>query len=112
LAELSSSFRLKSPVNMTLWEQCLQIEGRSATPSWDLGALAVMAYEITVGIYPFGETESTAALHGAILRGKFAPVERPAWQAFFGQTFNPVVARRPASAIGFLTAFERALAQR
>jgi hypothetical protein len=77
LAELSSSFRLKSPVNMTLWEQCLQIEGRSATPNWDLWALAVMAYEITVGIYPFGETESTAALHGAILRGRFAPVERP-----------------------------------
>ena len=70
-----------------------------------------MAYEITVGVYPFGETESIAALHGAILGGKFPPVERPAWQAFFRQTLSPVVARRPASAIDFLAAFERALAQ-
>lgn len=88
-----------------------QLKGRSATPSWDLWALAVVAYEITMGTYPFGETESIAALHGAILGGKFAPVERPAWQGFFGQTLNPVVDRRPPTATDFLTAFERTLAQ-
>jgi hypothetical protein len=88
-----------------------QLAGRSPTPSWDIWALAVIAYEIAVGVYPFGATDSIAALHSAILGGNFVPVERSAWQAFFTQTLNPSVARRPASAIDFLTAFERTFAQ-
>jgi eukaryotic-like serine/threonine-protein kinase len=88
-----------------------QLEGRSVNASWDLWALAVITYEISVGMYPFGKTDTIAALQAAILGGKFAPVERRAWQALFEHTLNPVVAQRPASAIDFWTAFERAVAQ-
>jgi len=69
----------------------------------------VLRHGAAVGRY--APSHSIAALHGALLGGTFAPVGRPAWQAFFGQILNPVVARRPASAIDSLTAFERALAQ-
>jgi hypothetical protein len=88
-----------------------QIEGRSAAPSWDLWALAVIAFEMTVGVYPFGQTESLLELHSAIINERFAPVGDLAWQAFFKETLNPNVARRQATASDFLAAFEHTLAQ-
>jgi len=65
-----------------------QLRGRSASPRWDLWALAVIAYEALCGRAPF-TGEDSVILQGAIMGMNFPPVTEvlpeapPQWQAFF-----------------------------
>lgn len=91
-----------------------QLRGELAASSWDLWALAVVAYEMLVGKYPF-EGATTSEWHVAVRTGRFTPVARhlptaPAtWQEFFGQALAVEQERRPAAAILFFSELENAL---
>jgi len=91
-----------------------QLRGGAIDISWDLWALAVVAYEMLTGAQPFAGT-TVAECHSAVLAGRFVPVnervpEAPArWQEFFSQTWALERGQRPASARAFFTEFERAL---
>ncbi len=83
-----------------------QLRGRSASPRWDLWALAVIAYEALCGRAPF-TGEDSVILQGAIMGMNFAPVtevlpEAPArWQAFFEGAFAHREERRAESVAVF-----------
>jgi serine/threonine protein kinase len=47
-----------------------QLRGESPARSWDLWALAVVAYEMLAGGYPFGEV-TTLEWRSAVLGGRF-----------------------------------------
>jgi len=65
-----------------------QLRGRTASPRWDLWALAVMAYELLCGAAPFAG-EDFNSVHSAIMDVTFPPVQKflpgapPRWQEFF-----------------------------
>ena len=90
-----------------------QIAGGRPRPSWDVWALAVMAYEMLIGAHPFegSGTERAASL----LAGRFASPERhhpgapPSWQAFFARALAPDAAHRPGSAGSLLASLAEAL---
>jgi eukaryotic-like serine/threonine-protein kinase len=69
-----------------------QLRGRSASPRWDLWALAVIAYEALCGCAPF-TGEDSVILQGSIMGMNFPPVtevfpDAPLrWQAFFEAAF-------------------------
>jgi serine/threonine-protein kinase len=69
-----------------------QLRGRSASPRWDLWALAVIAYETLCGRAPF-TGEDSVILQGAIMGMNFPPVTEvlpeapPRWQEFFEGAF-------------------------
>ena len=92
-----------------------QLLGEPAGVSWDLWALAVVAYETLAGRLPF-EGATADEWRGAVLGGRFVPLgaslEGPpaAWEAFFESCFAPDRSKRPRSAGELLGGFERALA--
>jgi serine/threonine-protein kinase len=88
--------------------------GDSPDVSWDLWALAVVAYESLTAALPF-PVESREAWRQLVLSGRFRPLSNhladpPApWQAFFDRSFALDRASRPQSAAEFLRRFEQAL---
>jgi serine/threonine-protein kinase len=92
-----------------------QVRGAPVDPSWDLWALAVIAYELLTGARPFAGAGS-AEWQGALLAGRFTPLAQhlpeapPRAQEFFARALAPDPAQRPRSAREFLTAFEQAFA--
>ncbi len=88
-----------------------QIAGDSVSPSWDVWALSVGAYEMLTGRHPFRRavtvrmpeaTELITADDG----GDDAPLPRRV-QAFFHRALSPDRAQRPADADTFLADIER-----
>ena len=90
-----------------------QLLGESPDVSWDLWALAVVAYETLTGTLPFA-TASAGDWRRAVLAGSFTPLARhlkdpPAqWQAFFARCFATNGIERPRSAEEFLRHLETA----
>ena len=77
-----------------------QLLGESPDVSWDLWALAVVAYETLTGALPFA-TASAGDWRRAVLAGSFTPLARhlkdpPAqWQTFFARCFATNGIERP-----------------
>jgi tRNA A-37 threonylcarbamoyl transferase component Bud32 len=92
-----------------------QLRGGVVDAAWDLWALAVVAYEMLAGAYPF-PSATPAELHSAVLAGRFTPVNvhlstaPAAWQEFFASALATYPGRRPDSARTLLSELERALA--
>jgi eukaryotic-like serine/threonine-protein kinase len=91
-----------------------QLRGEVPSGSWDLWALAVVAYEMLTGAYPFA-VETAASLHQAVLSARATPVqahvsEAPVrWSAFFERSLAADRRLRPASASQFFTEFQQIL---
>jgi serine/threonine-protein kinase len=91
-----------------------QLRGEPATSAADLWALAVVAYEMLAGEYPF-EGANTAEWHTAVMAGRFAPLSRhleqppDTWTAFFGRALAPDPGQRPGEASTFHRELEDAL---
>jgi serine/threonine-protein kinase len=83
-----------------------QLAGGPPRTSWDLWALAVVAYETVTGVHPFREAGGLPAwpLPEADLHG--AP---SSLRAFFSNALAPDPARRPSSAAAFDAALQTAL---
>jgi hypothetical protein len=89
-----------------------QLRGEMPSGSWDLWALAVVAYEMLTGAYPFA-TEAAVGLHQAVPAARATPVrvhvpEAPAsWNTFFERALAAECNLRPASASQFCTEFQQ-----
>jgi serine/threonine-protein kinase len=87
-----------------------QLRGGDPDPSWDLWALAVIAFEMVCGSHPFA---SATFAHGARLRESAADprlVHLPnGFQSFFASALALDRSARPASAAVLLAEFERGL---
>jgi serine/threonine protein kinase len=91
-----------------------QVAGDDVSPSWDVWALSVVAYEMVTGRHPFrravtvGITEDPThiAAHDG---GDPRPLPRGV-QAFFHRALSPDLAQRPRDAATFLAEIERVLA--
>lgn len=85
-----------------------QLRGEAAAHNWDLWALAVVAYEMLTGGYPF-EGLTTPEWHASVIAGRFVPLSRfllpvpPGWQAFFEKVLAADTSMRPATASEFAT---------
>jgi serine/threonine-protein kinase len=94
-----------------------QMTGGSVDPSWDRWALAVIAYEILTGEYPFDGAAASDA-RAALLAGRFKPVTGVAahgalaLDGFFSHAFARQTEDRPASAGALLAELRDALAGR
>lgn len=88
-----------------------QLRGEVPAASWDLWALAVVAYEVLIGTHPFA-AEGAADWHRAILAGRVIPPrthlqDAPAsWDCFFGRALALDVNLRPSSATQFSAEFQ------
>ncbi len=91
-----------------------QLRGGTVDPTWDVWAIAVMAYELLTGVLPF-TGQSAIDYQLAVLSGTFTPVqehlpEAPrSMQAFFEGALAPDPSRRPAGARAFVAGLEAAL---
>jgi hypothetical protein len=91
-----------------------ELRGANPSESWDLWALAVVAYELLAGTHPFARSTPLEA-RNAILDGQVSPLrthlpEAPSsWQQFFVRAlaFNPEL--RPKSALQFLSDFKQSI---
>ncbi|MBN1567200.1 MAG: protein kinase [Acidobacteria bacterium] len=91
-----------------------ELRGEPPSESWDLWALAVVAYEMLAGAHPFAGSTSLEIRY-AILDNRLAPLQKhlpeapAAWQQFFDNAlaFNP--ASRPQSAFQLLHGFEQTI---
>ncbi len=92
-----------------------QLRSEAADASWDLWALAVIAYEMLTGARPFAGATLTE-WQAAVLAGRLTPVadhlpDAPVrWQELFERILALEPARRPNSALMFFSELERALA--
>jgi serine/threonine protein kinase len=83
-----------------------QLRAGYLSRSWDLWALAVIAYEVLCGIHPFAASD-LASLPGAVLEANVTPVssylpEAPSrWQEFFYHALAPREKERPESVAVF-----------
>ena len=91
-----------------------QRSGEDPQPSWDLWALAVVAYEILTGAYPSNDGSHGDWLGPRAVAG-FTPIATnlaeapPSWQEFFNRAFAHETAQRPQSAETFFSEFQRAV---
>jgi eukaryotic-like serine/threonine-protein kinase len=91
-----------------------QLAGGPPRPTWDLWALAVLAYELLTGRHPF--SSACPDWHRALLAGSFTPIavhlpESPqGWTEFFARALALDPKCRPDSARSFFLELERALA--
>jgi tRNA A-37 threonylcarbamoyl transferase component Bud32 len=89
-----------------------QLTGGSVDAAWDRWALAVIAYEMLTGEYPFGDRVSDA--RAALLAGRFKPVKAgaasPKLDGLFSRAFACNAEDRPGSAAGLFGALREALA--
>jgi len=94
-----------------------QLQGKPVELSWDLWALAVVAYEMLTGNHPFARP-TTLEWQTATLAGSLTPVSKylsdapGSWQQFFVRALALDPRERPASARMFLSELEQALSQR
>jgi serine/threonine-protein kinase len=93
-----------------------QLQGKPFDLSWDLWAVAVMAYEILTGHHPFART-TTTEWQRAVLTASFTPMSTyfpdgpTRWQEFFTRAFAINPSERPAFARMFLSELEQALSE-
>src|SRR5215472_4344548 len=93
-----------------------QLQGRPFDLSWDLWAVAVMAYEMLTGHQPFARP-TTTEWQRAVLTASFTPISTyfpdgpTRWQEFFTRAFAINPPERPASARIFLSELEQALSE-
>jgi hypothetical protein len=91
-----------------------QLRGEPASASWDLWALAVVAYEILAGAYPFAVSEADV-WQRAVLAGRVTPLhvhvaDAPSsWESFFARALNPESAARPATVPQLFAELEQAV---
>ncbi|MGA3211629.1 MAG: protein kinase [Terriglobales bacterium] len=92
-----------------------QLNGDAPSAAWDIWALAVIAYEMLTGTYPFPAV-SVGQMHYAMVNGQFTPLSTylpgvPAeWQQFFVRALSPKTADRPQSAKEFVSTLGTAFA--
>jgi len=92
-----------------------ELQGEKPAESWDLWAVAVVAYEMLAGAHPFAGS-TLSEVRNAILDGRMAPIRKhlaevpPAWQQFFDKALAFCPASRPQSALQLLSEFKRAIA--
>jgi serine/threonine protein kinase len=92
-----------------------QLLGERPGVSWDLWALAVVAYESLTGALPFS-TATREKWRQSVLTGSFAPLSDhlagppDQWQEFFARALATDRARRPRSAAEFMQHLQQALA--
>ena len=93
-----------------------QLQGKPFDLSWDLWAVAVMAYEMLTGHHPFARP-TTTEWQSAVLTASFTPMSTyfpdgpTRWQEFFTRAFAINPPERPASARMFLSELEQALSE-
>jgi hypothetical protein len=93
-----------------------QLSGAMPTPSWDIWALGVIAYEMVTGMHPFAAT-NLLQWHSALKAGRWTPIAERAqqaserWQQFFERALAPSVEQRPASVAVFFAELQAALAR-
>jgi serine/threonine-protein kinase len=89
-----------------------QLRGGAVDPSWDLWALAVVAYEALTGALPF-DTTSAADYQSAVLAGRVTPVTAhlpgapAALQGLFERWLAADRGQRPPGAAALLADLER-----
>jgi eukaryotic-like serine/threonine-protein kinase len=89
-----------------------QLRGERPAESWDLWALAVVAYEMLTGVHPFSASTVLDA-HNAILTGHATPLrthlpEAPSsWQLFFDRALATSIESRPNSALHLFSEYSR-----
>jgi len=89
-----------------------ELQGERPDESWDLWALAVVAYEMLTGVHPFAGATS-AEVRNAILDGRMTPLaahlpDVPVnWQIFFDKALSQDPAARPQSADQLLSDFNQ-----
>jgi serine/threonine protein kinase len=87
---------------------------RPLSPSWDIWALSVIAFEALCGCQPFSGADHTE-LQSAILGLDFPEVSSlipgapTRWQEFFIRAFAPVEGERPASVAVFWAELQECL---
>ena len=91
-----------------------QVRGGAPNPSWDLWALAVVAYEMLAGGRPFAEASSLdwfpAVAAGTWIRLTDRQPELPSsLDSVFARAFSLDPAERPSGALVFMGSLEQAL---
>src|SRR5262249_32309901 len=79
-----------------------QLRGKPADKSWDLWALAVVAYEMIRGVHPFAR-RTIAECHTAILSATFERVGESSLDEFFVMALALDQAKRPRTASSFFS---------
>jgi serine/threonine-protein kinase len=89
-----------------------QIRGEPPAESWDLWAVAVVAFEMLTGVHPFS---ASADWRNVLVAGAFPPLDAhastmtPQLRAFFERALSADRSRRPVSARQFVDEFQAAL---
>ena len=113
-AEETSDSRTMTMAGTLRYMSPEQLRGRTASPRWDLWALAVIAYEALTGAPPFAG-DSFTALENSIKGVQFAALsehlpDAPAkWQRFFERAFAPEEGKRADSVTTFWRELQEAL---
>jgi tRNA A-37 threonylcarbamoyl transferase component Bud32 len=91
-----------------------QFRGHAPQPGWDLWALAITAYEMLTGAYPF-PAATHADWYEAVSAGRVTPPDEhlpsapPGWRDFFNRALSADLERRPKSAAEFLSWLESSI---